>query len=145
MTSINTDEDNMVIPYDNKKNKYLHMKKSNKKRNFIRNVFNEKCPKCTKGYVFKQNVSFFKLPIMNDVCERCNYHYDREPGYFLGAMYISYGFAVLQGITTFFILHYSFPLLATVYKTLIVILVMTILGRKNYKLSRVLYIHIFPW
>lgn len=82
---------------------------------------------------------------MNDACEKCNYHYDREPGYFLGAMYISYGFAVLQGIITFFILNYSYPQLSTFFEILIVMLVMIIFGRKNYKLSRVLYIHIFPW
>lgn len=121
------------------------MKNSNKKRNFILNIYNEKCPKCSNGHVFKQNVSLLNLPVMNDVCEKCNYRYDREPGYFLGAMYISYGFAVLQGIITFLILHYSFPLLSTLYKAILVILVITILGRKNYKLSRVIYIHIFPW
>jgi uncharacterized protein (DUF983 family) len=118
---------------------------SNKKFNFILSVLNEKCPNCNKGYVFKKNVSLLNLPVMNDECEKCKYHFDREPGYFLGAMYISYGLAVLQGIITFLILHYSFPLLSTFYKTLIVILVMILLGRKNYKLSRVLYIHIFPW
>lgn len=108
-------------------------------------VFNEKCPKCRQGYVFKQNVSVLKLPIMHDACEKCAYHYDREPGYFLGAMYLSYGFAVLQGILTYFILDSAFPWLSINYKTLILILVITLLGRKNYKLSRVLYIHIFPW
>ena len=121
------------------------MKLNNKKVNFILNVFNEKCPKCIKGYVFKQNVSIFNLPIMNDECEKCNYHYEREPGYFLGAMYISYALAVLQGIITFLISHYAFPFLSTFYETLIVILIIIILGRKNYKLSRVIYIHIFPW
>jgi uncharacterized protein (DUF983 family) len=121
------------------------MENSNKKRNFILDIMNEKCPKCREGYVFKQNISLMKLPIMNDKCEKCNFRYDREPGYFLGAMYISYGFAVLQGIITFLILHYSFPLLSTLYQTLVVIVVITILGRKNYKLSRVVYIHIFPW
>jgi hypothetical protein len=90
-------------------------------------------------------VSLLKLPVMNDVCKNCNYHYDREPGYFLGAMYISYGLAALQGILTFFILHYSFPFILTIWKAILVISVIILLGRKNYKLSRVLYIHIFPW
>jgi uncharacterized protein (DUF983 family) len=121
------------------------MKNSNKKNNFILNVLNEKCPKCSQGYVFKQNISLLKLPIMNDECDKCKYRYDREPGYFLGAMYISYGFAVLQGLITFLILHYSFPFLSTLWEAIIVVLVIIIFGRKNYKLSRVLYIHIFPW
>jgi uncharacterized protein (DUF983 family) len=121
------------------------MKNSNTKQSFLLNVIREKCPNCNKGYVFKQNVSLLKLPVMNDVCENCNYHYDREPGYFLGAMYISYGLAALQGILTFFVLHYSFPFISTIWKALLVISVIILLGRKNYKLSRVLYIHIFPW
>ena len=28
---------------------------------------------------------------MNDRCPACGLHFDREPGYFLGAMYVSYG------------------------------------------------------
>ena len=121
------------------------MKNSVKINNFILDVLNEKCPKCREGYVFKQNVGLSKLPIMNDECDKCNYLYDREPGYFLGAMYISYGFAVLEGIITYLILHYSFPFLSTLSRAIIVVIMIIILGRKNYKLSRVLYIHIFPW
>lgn len=31
---------------------------------------------------------------MHDRCPVCGLHFDREPGYFLGAMYISYGLGV---------------------------------------------------
>ena len=31
---------------------------------------------------------------MSDRCPACGLHFNREPGYFLGAMYISYGLAV---------------------------------------------------
>jgi len=31
---------------------------------------------------------------MHDRCPVCGLHFNREPGYFLGAMYISYGLAV---------------------------------------------------
>jgi len=31
---------------------------------------------------------------MNDRCSRCGLHFNREAGYFLGAMYISYGLAL---------------------------------------------------
>lgn len=31
---------------------------------------------------------------MNDRCPVCGLRFDREPGYFLGAMYISYGLAL---------------------------------------------------
>jgi hypothetical protein len=31
---------------------------------------------------------------MHDCCARCGLRFNREPGYFLGAMYISYGLAL---------------------------------------------------
>jgi len=31
---------------------------------------------------------------MHDRCPNCGLHFNREPGYFLGAMYISYGLAL---------------------------------------------------
>jgi uncharacterized protein (DUF983 family) len=121
------------------------MKRTKREGNIILNIVTEKCPNCGKGHVFKQHVSLLNLPIMNDSCEVCHYHYDREPGYFLGAMYISYGLAVLQGVFTFLIAQYAIPQLSPFYKAMLVILVITLCGRKNYKLSRVMYIHIFPW
>lgn len=121
------------------------MNKKNSKANIILSVLREKCPNCGDGHVFKQKVSILQLPVMNEKCETCSYHFDREPGYFLGAMYLSYGLAVLQGILTFFLLQYFIPTLSTLQQTSLVILVMVLLGRKNYKLSRIIYIHIFPW
>ena len=115
------------------------------KGSLILRAFRDKCPNCGKGHVFKQDTGFFQLPVMNDYCDHCQYHFDREPGYFIGAMYISYGLAVLQGIATFLICHFFFPSLSTAWQATLVILVMLLCGRKNYKLSRILYIHIFPW
>jgi uncharacterized protein (DUF983 family) len=121
------------------------MKKKNSKVNFILDVIQEKCPNCGEGKVFKQHISLLQLPVMHEKCESCDYHFDREPGYFLGAMYLSYGLEVLQGILTFFILQFLYPSIETLTQTLLVVVVMVLMGRKNYKLSRVLYIHIFPW
>ena len=33
---------------------------------------------------------------MHDRCPNCGLHYNREPGYFLGAMYIGYGLALAE-------------------------------------------------
>jgi hypothetical protein len=58
------------------------------------------------GDVYQKKTKFMELPVMNDRCDDCQYHFDREPGYFIGAMYISYGLAVLQGNYYFFIALY---------------------------------------
>jgi len=42
---------------------------------------------------YGQNLSLFHLPRIPKMCERCSIcdlKFEREPGYFLGAMYISY-------------------------------------------------------
>lgn len=115
------------------------------KSSLFKNVFLDKCPNCSKGLVFKKSDGVFKMPVMYEKCEECSYQFDREPGYFLGAMYISYGFAVLQAIIAFVLTFYFFPNLSTFWQVIIIIFVLLVFAKKNYKISRILYIHIFPW
>ena len=108
-------------------------------------IMKEKCPHCGKGDVYAKKKKFLELPVMKDNCDECHYYFDREPGYFLGAMYISYGLAVLQGISTFLLLYAFLPNIPTIYVVLIILGVITLFSMKNYKLSRIIYIHIFPY
>jgi uncharacterized protein (DUF983 family) len=111
----------------------------------IPSILKEKCPNCGKGQVFEKKKSIFQFPVMKKKCEVCDYRFDREPGYFLGAMYLSYGLAVLQGLITFLICHFFFPNLPTIAIPLLIMAVVILFSYKNYKLSRIIYIHIFPW
>ena len=111
---------------------------------FIR-ILNEKCPNCGKGDVYEKKKKFIELPVMREECTECHYHFDREPGYFLGAMYISYALAVLQGILTFLVLYTFLPNISTIWVVAIILFVISLFSMKNYKLSRIIYIHIFPY
>lgn len=113
--------------------------------NLITRILKEKCPHCGKGNVYEKKKQFFELPIMKERCDACNYYFDREPGYFLGAMYISYGLAVLQGVLTFLLLYFFFPTIPTIWVVLIILGIIFLFSLKNYKLSRIIYIHIFPY
>lgn len=115
------------------------------KRNLLLSIIREKCPNCNEGHVFRKSAGIFKMPVMNRECPVCRYKFDREPGYFLGAMYISYAIAVLTGIITFLALHLLAPGLPTIYVPIAIVLVIVAIARKNYKVSRIIYIHIFPW
>ena len=46
-----------------------------------------RCPRCHHGKVFRGLIE------MNRHCPVCGLVFEREPGYFLGAMYVSYAFA----------------------------------------------------
>lgn len=52
-----------------------------------------RCPRCHKGHVFENNnpYSFKNGLTMNKHCPNCNLKFEREVGYFYGAMYVSYG------------------------------------------------------
>jgi hypothetical protein len=115
------------------------------KGNLFMNIICEKCPHCAGEKVFLKRKKLFELPVMKERCEVCGYKYDREPGYFLGAMYLSYGLAVLQGIITFLICHFFFPAMATIWIPISIMVVIMLFSFRNYRLSRILYIHIFPW
>ncbi|MGZ3865351.1 MAG: hypothetical protein ACXVJI_23315 [Mucilaginibacter sp.] len=121
------------------------MKAIKQHKHSLKGMLQGKCPHCGKGYVFIKGEKLLQMPVMHEHCQECNYQFDREPGYFLGAMYLSYGFAVIQAITIFLLVHFLFPALATIWTPVFIMLVILIFAKTNYKLSRVMYIHIFPW
>lgn len=59
-----------------------------------------KCPRCGRGPVF---FGFFK---MHPECPRCHLRFEREQGFFVGAIYLNYGATVAIAVPGFFILDY---------------------------------------
>jgi len=53
-----------------------------------------RCPRCRKGPIFSPGL-LGALGMMNETCPVCELRFLRETGYFLGAMYVSYGLGVL--------------------------------------------------
>lgn len=104
-----------------------------------------KCPVCGKSDVFTTGKKYFiPFPVMKEQCEHCKFKFNGEPGYFLGGMYISYGLAVLQGIAAFVILKYGINLTSIPLLVISVIVVILVLAPFNYKLSRVIWMNVFP-
>ena len=55
----------------------------------LNDILHHRCPRCRVGTIFRHSI-FFGFPKMFERCPICHLLYEREPGYFLGAMYISY-------------------------------------------------------
>lgn len=60
----------------------------------IADIFRQRCPRCRLGKIIARSV-FIGFPKMHQRCPVCQLRFEREPGYFLGAMYISYGLALV--------------------------------------------------
>lgn len=103
-----------------------------------------RCPRCREGKMFTHSVYNIKhMGKMNDGCPVCGLKYELEPGFFYGAMYVSYAFSVAILLTTTFALYFFFsdpPL--TVYIVTIT-LISLISYPLNFRYSRILFLHLF--
>lgn len=60
---------------------------------------NAKCPRCRVGKVFAGATYGFKAQKMNEFCPHCSLKFEREPGYFYVAMFVSYAMNVAEMVT----------------------------------------------
>ena len=65
-------------------------------------IFNHKCPRCLEGdiYANKSSYDLKNITNMNHSCDKCELDFEREPGYYYGAMYVSYALTVAFSIST---------------------------------------------
>ncbi len=69
----------------------------------LRGIARGLCPRCRAGAIFSTLIK------MNDKCRQCGLVFDREPGYFAGAMYISYAMALPIALASSLVLGFLFP------------------------------------
>src|SRR5438309_8254738 len=60
----------------------------------LRSILQQRCPRCRIGGIFQYSI-FRGFPKMCERCSICDLKFEREPGYFLGAMYFSFALGVL--------------------------------------------------
>jgi len=63
-------------------------------RSTISAITHQLCPRCRTGKIFQSSILTW-FPKMSERCPVCGFKFEREQGYFLGAMYISYGLALI--------------------------------------------------
>ncbi|MGB8540883.1 MAG: hypothetical protein WCD49_04515 [Candidatus Acidiferrales bacterium] len=106
----------------------------------IQGIVRQVCPRCRTGKIYPSSI-FSGLPKMNDECAVCHLWFEREEGYFLGAMVIDYALAmvtttVIGGILWKFT-HWPFEKLCVVAILLFLPAVPVVT-----RLGRMLWIHI---
>ncbi|RXG16029.1 putative protein DUF983 [Leeuwenhoekiella aestuarii] len=103
-----------------------------------------KCPNCKEGAIFESNHQLFSfhVPKMHTHCKTCNLKFEKESGFFIGAMYVSYGITVAEFLSIFVLMHFVFNTsLMTAF--LIVVAVIILASTFNFKLARTLWIYLF--
>ena len=103
-----------------------------------------RCPNCGKAKVFHRTRFPFNRPEMKDVCESCGYRFDRGPGFYAGAVWLSYGLAVVEGLLAYFLARQLIYGLTTTNAILVAVAVMLLLAMWNYRMARVIWLNLFP-
>lgn len=111
--------------------------------NIITSVLKEKCPFCGEAHIFKKT-RFLQVPQMQPYCPACKRDLTGEPGYFFGAMYVSYAIAVFIGLVAFLLCWFIFRIHTFYVLITIISSLVLLISYKNFKWSRIIWLKLFP-
>lgn len=110
-----------------------------------KSIMTGSCPRClqSKMYVKSNPYNLSHISKMHERCPKCDLNYYPEPGYYFGAMYVTYAlvvgqFCVLFALKTIF--NYD---ISIVNFMLIFLAVLFLLAPINFRLSRVVWLNFF--
>jgi len=98
-------------------------------------LLRQRCPRCREGRIFQSTLK------MNDPCPVCGLLFEREPGYFLGAMYFSYLLGVVILVPFYYLARWLFPNLGTLLTPLVAFAPFVFFVPLIFRYSRVLWIY----
>lgn len=112
-----------------------------KKRSLVQSVLAKKCPKCRQSDLFCEPFDIAKPLAMYERCHVCDQNFEPEPGFYYGAMFVSYiltGF-LFVAIGVFFIFYLGWSLGST---TGLVIFILLCTYLFFLRISRSIWIHL---
>lgn len=106
-------------------------------------LYSGKCPKCRKGNIFKTSLfnlsGFWK---MNSHCTVCGVTFEPEPGFYFGAMFVSYALSVALFATIGVALYVLGNPADWVYLTAIIVGAI-LFTPFSFRYSRILFLYFF--
>ncbi|MBB6610632.1 DUF983 domain-containing protein [Pontibacter sp. Tf4] len=102
-----------------------------------------RCPRCREGEMFPGALYSTNFGKMHTACPCCGQWYEPEPGFYYGAMYVSFAinvaiFLISLVILSFFVEELTMAMMIGVVAAVVLGLLPVI-----YRLSRVLWIYMF--
>lgn len=116
-----------------------------KKGNKLYSIFKFKCPHCHEGDFFKaQNPYNLKhFADVKEKCDQCGRSYSMEPGFYYGAMYVSYALGVAH-VVSFLVAKYVLGFEMEIWNFILLVgLSMTALLPLYFALSKIVWANFF--
>ncbi len=103
-----------------------------------------RCPQCHQGRLFQYKWwNVFKFSQMHENCPKCGLRYEVEPGFWFGAMYVSYAFTVGIMILGGLIIYHGFGDPDAMGYVVPITITSLLMVPFNFRMARVLFIHLF--
>lgn len=115
-----------------------------KKGTKLYSILKHKCPRCHEGELFLKpgEKNYNIIGYTPDKCKICEQAYVLEPGFYYGAMYLSYMLSVAVALPQF-LLYYAGFNLSFRMSLLLIILAQIVLTPFIYRTSRAIWINVF--
>ena len=115
-----------------------------KKGTKLYSIFKRKCPVCQEGDFFVSRTYDLKNSgKIHEKCSNCKEVYSKEPGFYQGAMYVSYGLGVAMFIAVFLLTYLILPSPTTFTYIMVLLVTMVVLAPFLYELSKIIWANLF--
>lgn len=111
--------------------------------NPIMAVFSLRCPKCRTGKLFSSKTYSLGFTNMNTSCPACGFQFEIEPGFFWGAMYISYAVTIAISFVLTLLIYLLLQTSNIWIYIISIVSVLVLLAPFNFRLSRALMLYLF--
>ncbi len=107
-------------------------------------IFKAKCPRCQEGDFFVSHpYNLKKAGDLHKNCSSCGLKYERELGFYQGAMYVSYALGVALFVTLWVSFNLFFPSVSTGAQVTTVAVSSVVLTPYMYALSKIIWANLF--
>ena len=102
------------------------------------------CPRCRTGKMFKYPLSkISKFADMNENCPVCGLKFEVEPGFWYGAMFVSYANTILLLVVLGVGIFYLFNDPSTLSYIAVITVASLLFVPFNFRISRSVFLHLF--
>ena len=108
-------------------------------------IFKNRCPHCQEGHFFLLDNPYKKLGQFDKQhkhCKVCNENFEREVGFYYGAMYVNYGITVILGLIWFSLFYFFIGFSAMIFLLSFSALLLVLLPWV-FRTGRLLWINLF--
>lgn len=103
-----------------------------------------KCPQCQEGDFFISHPYDLRhAGEIHEHCSVCGLKYSKEPGFYYGAMYVSYALGVAVFVTLWVAMNLFFSRLSTAWQIFMIIFISLLITPYLYALSKIIWANFF--